>query len=622
MDEADDELRHVVARRGLGREDERARHGVVVRVRQQTVVEDDDVEREQQLALVLVQALHLDVEDRIGIKRHAKVGAHPVRKDALVGALDLRKAGEEGLVLCKTLELPEFVEVGDPVVADLLGDQLRKRRIRLQEPTTGRDAVRDVVEVVRHEFVEVLEERLLEDVGVQLGNAVDARGADDRKVGHTHIALAVLVDQRHAGQAVLIAGVDAGDLAEEAPVDLVDDLEVTREQALHHRHGPLLERLGEDRVVRVARRAAREVPGRIPVNALLVDEDAHELGDDERGVRLVQVDEGLLGQLRPVVAVLAETTEDIRQRAAHEEVLLAETELLAGHRVVVRIEDLREVLGENLALDGLDIRALVELRERELVRRLRAPEAQRVDGVFVADDREIVGDALHGLGADPAPFEGAMLLNAVDIAAELDDARVLGTRHLPGIAVLEPAVGFLDLLSIDDALAEDAVVVAKTIAHAREIQRTQRVEEAGGQAAKTAIAETGVDFEVTQGVPVETIFLEGLGAFLVELEVDDVVAEETSDKELQREIGDATLVLGVVTLLGVHPPLDDPITDRVREGRVLVARRRLAVILGQRVAEVPGKVLFQTLHRIFDPAVSHLLRHVRLFCLTFRQNGN
>lgn len=59
-----------------------------------------------------------------------------------------------------------------------------------------------------------------------------------------------------------------------------------REEVLHERHGPLLERLGEHGVVREEERVRRDLPGLVPRHVLLVDEDAHELGDGERRVRL------------------------------------------------------------------------------------------------------------------------------------------------------------------------------------------------------------------------------------------------------------------------------------------------------------------------------------------------
>ena len=55
---------------------------------------------------------------------------------------------------------------------------------------------------------------------------------------------------------------------------------------LHETDRPLLKRFGEDGVVREEERVAGDLPGLVPWNVLLVDKDAHELGDGERRVRL------------------------------------------------------------------------------------------------------------------------------------------------------------------------------------------------------------------------------------------------------------------------------------------------------------------------------------------------
>ena len=222
----------------------------------------------------------------------------------------------------------------------------------------------------------------------------------------------------------------------------------------------------------------------------------------------------------------------------------------------------------------------------------------------VADDGQVVGDALHLLGAFPDPPGTSPVLHVLHAAAELHGLRVLGAGEFPRIAVLEPVVRLLHLLAVHDALAEDAVVVPEAVAHAGEVEGGHRVEEAGGEAAEAAVAEAGVHLEVAQRVPVEAVLLQRLRALAVELEVDHVVAQKPPDEELEREVVDAPLVLPVVALLRFHPPLDETVAHRVGERRILVARRGLSVIFRQRVAQMPCKVLFQTLHGVDDPAVA------------------
>jgi len=63
--------------------------------------------------------------------------------------------------------------------------------------------------------------------------------------------------------------------------------------------------------------------------------------------------------------------------------------------------------------------------------------------------------------------------------------------EFPGVEV-KPVVRHLDLIAIDDLLFEDAVTVPQAVTPGRVIQTCKAVEEAGGQAAQTAIAQGSV----------------------------------------------------------------------------------------------------------------------------------
>ena len=109
------------------------------------------------------------------------------------------------------------------------------------------------MELLRPKLVEVLEQVLTQNLRVQLRDAVDGRRADEAEVRHANVAVAGLVDEGHPLQLLDVARIDRADLLQKASVDLVDDLQVPRQQALHHGDRPLLQRLLQDRVVCVAR---------------------------------------------------------------------------------------------------------------------------------------------------------------------------------------------------------------------------------------------------------------------------------------------------------------------------------------------------------------------------------
>ena len=145
------------------------------------------------------------------------------------------------------------------------------------------------------------------------GHAVGAVRADDGEVRHADLPLAGLFHQAHALHPSAVAGEPGPDLVEQAPVDLEDDLEMAREQQLEPRQWPLLQRLGQERVIRVGERPSGEIPGLVPAEVRLVEQNSHQLGDGQRRVRVVELDGDLAGKRVPVGIGAPEAPHEIRQ---------------------------------------------------------------------------------------------------------------------------------------------------------------------------------------------------------------------------------------------------------------------------------------------------------------------
>ena len=61
---------------------------------------------------------------------------------------------------------------------------------------------------------------------------------------------------------------------------------------LQQRNGPLFESFGEDSVVGEEEHVGDDLPGFVPRNLLLVNENAHELRNGESRVGIVELDGG------------------------------------------------------------------------------------------------------------------------------------------------------------------------------------------------------------------------------------------------------------------------------------------------------------------------------------------
>jgi hypothetical protein len=203
-------------------------------------------------------------------------------------------------------------------------DQLRQRLIRLREPAPRRDAVRHVRESLGEDPREFAEELAFHQLRMELRNAVDLLARDDRQVRHAHAPLPVFIDERHAANDVDVMPEMLARVLQETRIDLEDDFEVPRQQAREHIDVPRFERLGHQRVVRIGKHLLRHLPRAVPRHVMDVDEQAHELGNREHGVRIVQMDRDFLGEAPEGAVRALIAANEILHRRGHEEVLLTQ----------------------------------------------------------------------------------------------------------------------------------------------------------------------------------------------------------------------------------------------------------------------------------------------------------
>ena len=323
VDELDDQLGDVVAGRGLAAENESARGDVEPRVLLEPVVQGDDVQRVEVLALVLVNALDLNVEHPVRVELDARLRRDQVRQPGLVLPLDRAPALLEGRIVGVSLQTAQLLQVHQPAFADGLVEQGAQTGVGQADEAPRGDAVGLVEEPIRPHLVEVFEDRGLDQLGVHRRDAVDGMAADGGQMGHSDALRAVLADQRHPPHPHLVAGEPGPHFVEEPAVDLVDDLEMAGEEPLEHGQRPGLQRLGQQGVVGVGEGLDGDVPGLVPGEVPLVDQQPHQFGHRNRRVSVVELHSNPVGQLvggHP--GEFLEQVQDVLQRARHEEVLL------------------------------------------------------------------------------------------------------------------------------------------------------------------------------------------------------------------------------------------------------------------------------------------------------------
>ncbi len=102
-----------------------------------------------------------------------------------------------------------------------------------------------------------------------------------------------------------------------------------------------------------------------PLQIVDVDQQAHQLDDRHRRMRVVELDRDRLRQILELAPLGEMLREHVLQRSADAEVLLLEAQLLALRRRVVRVQHARQVLRVDLLGDRGGVVAGVERLDLE-----------------------------------------------------------------------------------------------------------------------------------------------------------------------------------------------------------------------------------------------------------------
>ena len=225
-DEFDHQLGHEVAWSRLAAKDEGARNHIQVGILLDALVEGDDVEDIEVLALVFVDALYLHVKHGIGVDGNARVLADVAGKILLDVVLNLSPIFSESGIVGVAFDLAQLIHVLQPAVANFFGVEGGEAGVGQGNPAAGGDAIGDVADFAGEHLMEVLEDGLFHQFRMQRRHAVDGIAAQAGQVRHPHIAMARFVNQRQASQFSRIVEVLNPHLIHKVMVDFVDDFQV------------------------------------------------------------------------------------------------------------------------------------------------------------------------------------------------------------------------------------------------------------------------------------------------------------------------------------------------------------------------------------------------------------
>ena len=161
--------------------------------------------------------------------------------------------------------------------------------IAQHQPSTWRDPVRDVDELVRKQTIEVVEHARSQDFRVEFRHSVHSIAERDAQIRHPYLLRLRFLEDAHGSAQVGFVGVALMDLFHQAIVQLVDQFQVAWQQSPEQIDVPHLQRLRENGVVGVVHAERGDVQCVLERHSLLIDEDAQQFGDGDRRMRVVQL---------------------------------------------------------------------------------------------------------------------------------------------------------------------------------------------------------------------------------------------------------------------------------------------------------------------------------------------
>src|SRR5262249_15320264 len=139
-------------------------------------------------------------------------------------------------------------------------------------------------------------------------------------------------------------------------------------------------------MVRIRQSFLCDIPGLVPIEVCIVEKNSHQLWDCHCRVCIVELDSNLFRKCIPVCIVASEAPYEIGKRAGYEEVLLHKTYPLPQAGGVVGIKNSGEGFGLERLGHSCDEVPVAKRYKIEIFRRLRSPEAKRIDRLAAVTD--------------------------------------------------------------------------------------------------------------------------------------------------------------------------------------------------------------------------------------------
>ena len=277
----------------------------------------------------------------------------------------------------------------------------------------------------------------------------------------------------------------------------------------HVVRGNVIYDCGQNGVVGVGAGLGNDLHSFLKLNAPL-PQQPDQLRDDHAGVGVVDLDGGVVCQIMEVAAPGGALGQNELCTGRNHQVLLVHSQTAAGLVGIIRVEE----EGQVLINSGL------------------------VEGNAVMDDALINGikvEQVQGVGASLVAGNGQLVQpGGVLLARQFH--RVGGVGLFRPAVGSQPRVGLFVLHTILKRLVEQAKVIPQAHAVAGQVQRCQRIQEAGCQTAQTTVAERRLRFHFLNIGKTLSGSGQCIPGFFVQPQIDEVVRQQLANEKFGADI--------------------------------------------------------------------------------------
>ena len=122
--------------------------------------------------------------------------------------------------------------------------------------------------------------------------------------------------------------------------------------------------------------SSRQIPGFVPSELCLVEQNPHQLRHRHGRMRIVELNRNFVGKRAPIGVAASKPSYNIGKRACNEKILLHEPQSLPQACRIVWIQHSRQRFGGQLLRKRTDEIAVAEFLEVKVIRRGGGPESK------------------------------------------------------------------------------------------------------------------------------------------------------------------------------------------------------------------------------------------------------